>query len=96
MRTALEIKTALQSVKPHLMGKYPIESLALFGSYARGDATEQSDVDILVEFNGRIGWRFLTLAEELEDFLGIKVDLVSRKGVKAHYLNQIEKDLLYV
>jgi hypothetical protein len=53
-------------------------------------------VDILVEFNGNIGWQFLTLADELEQLLGLKVDLVSRKGVKPHYLEYIQKDLIYV
>jgi predicted nucleotidyltransferase len=96
MRTSQEIKNTLQSAKPGLLGKYPIESLALFGSYARDEANEQSDVDILVEFNGSIGWQFLTLADELEQILGLKVDLVSRKGVKSRYFEYIQKDLIYV
>lgn len=96
MPSTQEIKASLQSAKPLLMAKYPIKSLALFGSFARGEATEQSDVDILVEFNARIGWQFLTLAEELEQLLGLKVDLVSRKGVKPRYFKHIQKDLIYV
>ena len=96
MQSTQDIKTTLQTAKPLLMARYPIETLALFGSVARGEATEQSDVDILVEFNGNIGWQFLTLADELEQLLGLKVDLVSRKGVKPHYLECIQKDLIYV
>jgi len=96
MQSTQDIKTTLQTAKPLLMARYPIETLALFGSVARGEATEQSDVDILVEFNGNIGWQFLTLADELEQLLGLKVDLVSRKGVKPHYLEYIQKDLIYV
>ncbi len=96
MRSTQDIKATLQTAKPLLMARYPIESLALFGSVARGEATEQSDVDILVEFNGNIGWQFLTLADELEQLLGLKVDLVSRKGVKPHYFEYIQKDLIYV
>jgi hypothetical protein len=96
MQSTQDIKTTLQTAKPLLMARYPIETLALFGSVARGEATELSDVDILVEFNGNIGWQFLTLADELEQLLGLKVDLVSRKGVKPHYLEYIQKDLIYV
>lgn len=96
MRSTQDIKAILQTAKPLLMARYPIETLALFGSVARGEVTEQSDVDILVEFNGNIGWQFLTLADELEQLLGLKVDLVSRKGVKPHYLEYIQKDLIYV
>lgn len=96
MRSTQEIKATLQSAKSLLMAKYPIESLALFGSFARGEATEQSDVDILVEFNGSIVWQFLTLADELEALLGLKVDLVSRKSIKPRYFEYIQKDLIYV
>lgn len=96
MNATQDIRKCLQSAKADLWKKYPIESLALFGSYARGEATEQSDVDILVEFNGSIGWQFLTLAEELEQLLGMKVDLVSRKGIKPRYFEFIQKDLVYV
>ena len=96
MTSVQDIQATLQSAKPLLMARYPIEYLALFGSFARGEATEQSDVDILVEFNGNIGWQFLTLADELEQLLGLKVDLVSRKGVKPRYFEHIQKDLIYV
>lgn len=96
MRSTQEIRAALETAKPLLLARYPIESLALFGSYARGEANEQSDIDILVEFNGHIGWKFLTLADELELLLGFKVDLVSKKGLKPRYFEFIEKDLIYV
>jgi len=70
--------------------------MALFGSYARSEQTESSDVDIIVEFNGRIGSNFIVLANELEKYLGKKVDLVSRKGIKERYFDTIEQDLIYV
>jgi len=76
--------------------KYPISELALFGSYARGDNHEKSDIDILVDFNGRIGIEFISLAHDLEDILNSKVDLVSRKGIKPKYLPFVEKDLIHV
>jgi len=76
--------------------KYPISELALFGSYARGYNHEKSDIDILVDFNGRIGIEFISLAHDLEDILNSKVDLVSRKGIKPKYLPFVEKDLIHV
>lgn len=76
--------------------KYPIKSFEIFGSYARGDQTEVSDLDILVEFNDKIGIRFIDLAEELEQKTGMKVDLVSRNAVKKGYLREISKDLIRV
>jgi len=91
-----EIEQKLRACLPALQKKYPIEKLALFGSITRADFTPQSDVDILVEFNGDIGWEFFDLAEELEKIVGRKVDLVSGKAIKAHYLPYIKKDLIYV
>lgn len=70
--------------------------MAIFGSYARNEEKQSSDLDILVEFNGKIGIRFIDLAEEIERLLGIKVDLVSKSGVKGNYLKSINSDLIYV
>ncbi len=96
MITKAIIKEKLKKALPELKTKYPIERLALFGSYARGDQREDSDIDILVEFNGEIGWEFFDLANELEKTLGHRVDLVSRMGIKPHYWEYIEEDVLYV
>lgn len=70
--------------------------MGLFGSYARNEASKESDIDILVEFASPVGFEFVDLAIELEAILNHKVDLVSRKGVKPNMLPYIEKDLLYV
>ena len=48
------------------------------------------------EFDGKIGIKFIDLANELEKALGLKVDLVSKKGIKEQYLNTILSDLIYV
>lgn len=68
----------------------------MFGSFARNEAGESSDLDILVEFNNKIGIRFIDLADDLESITGVKVDLVSRKGIKEKYFKSIEQDLIYV
>lgn len=82
--------------KPVLQKKYPIKSIGVFGSVARGDNNENSDVDILVEFNKPIGIEFIDLANELESILHQKVDLISKTGIKPKYFKIIEKDLHYV
>jgi uncharacterized protein len=91
-----QIINILKSQKKDLEKRYPISELALFGSYARGDNNEHSDIDILVDFNGRIGIEFISLAHELEDIFHTKVDLVSRKGIKPRYLPFVEKNLIHV
>jgi len=96
MKTLREIELTLEEHKQHLFSTYPIKSLAIFGSYARKEQNEQSDVDLLVEFNDKIGLRFIDLAEAIEKIIGFKVDLVSRKGIKDKYFKKIQSDLTYV
>ncbi len=86
----------LRELKPKLQEKYPISSLAVFGSYARNEATETSDVDVLVELNGKIGIKFIDLADEIEACLGIRTDVISKNGLKANYFECIKQDLIYV
>jgi uncharacterized protein len=82
--------------KDAFLSKYPIQSIAIFGSYARNSQTENSDVDVLVEFNGVIGSAFIDLANELENVLGIKTDVVSKRAIKPKYFDAIQPDLIYV
>jgi uncharacterized protein len=96
MKTLQEIETTLRRHKPQLLAKYPIKSIAIFGSYARNEQMDGSDLDVMVEFNGKIGIRFIDLAEEIENLIGFKVDLVSRNGIKDKYYQTIKSDLIYV
>jgi len=81
-------------MKPSLLKRYPISELAVFGSVARNEHADASDIDILVDFNGAIGMGFFKLANELEDEFQTKVDVVSRRGIKPHYLPYIESSLI--
>jgi predicted nucleotidyltransferase len=96
MKTLSEIKSALSEKRAPLLKKYPIKTLAIFGSFARNEQDENSDLDLMVEFNEKVGSEFIQLADELEDFLGFKVDLVSKKAVKEKYFAQIKDELIYV
>jgi predicted nucleotidyltransferase len=96
MKTLEEIEEHLRKHKKYLFSSYPIKTLAIFGSYARKEQNENSDLDIIVEFNDKIGVRFIDLAEELEKLVGFKVDLVSRNGIKEKYFKRIQQDLTYV
>ena len=96
MLSLLEIKNTLLSHKQRLSSKYGLINIAIFGSYARNQQTVSSDLDILVEFNRPIGLEFIDLTDELEHILKLKVDLVSKKGLKERHLKSIEKELEYV
>jgi hypothetical protein len=96
MSSLQEIIEKLNSHKSRLYKDYPIKSLGIFGSFSRSEQNKSSDLDILVDFTGKIGIRFIDLADELEDITGMKVDLVSRNGIKEKYLKSINSDLVYV
>lgn len=97
MTTLESIKTKISEQLPDLRKRYPIENLALFGSVTRDDFNpETSDIDILVEFYGEIGWEFFDLESELKKILNREVDLVSKGAIKPHYWEDIQKDLIHV
>jgi predicted nucleotidyltransferase len=97
MTTLESIKTKISEQLPDLRKRYPIENLALFGSVTRDDFNpETSDIDILVEFYGEIGWEFFDLESELKKILNREVDLVSKGAIKPHYWEYIKKDLIHV
>lgn len=90
------ILSLLKNRKDALFIRFHLKNMALFGSYSRNDFNNESDVDILVEFDKTPGFEFIDLADELESLLKTKVDLVSRNGIKPKYFKSIEKDLIYV
>jgi len=91
-----EILAILKQHKELLLSKYPIRSIGLFGSVSRNEGTSLSDVDILVEFDGSIGIRFIDLAEEIETLLRRNVDLVSKNAIKPRYYQSIKDEIIYV
>jgi len=70
-----------------------ISFCALFGSFARGEADEKSDIDLLVRFSKPKGFDWLDAAFEIEDALGKKVDLVTEKSLSPHVREYVLKDL---
>lgn len=79
-----------------LKQNYSVTKLGLFGSYVRGDNSENSDIDILAEFEKSPGLEFVDLADELEKLLNVKVDLVSRYAIHDRFMKYIEKEIMYV
>lgn len=77
--------------------RFGARHLALFGSAARDELREGSDIDVLVEFDGPATFdRFVGLKAYLEDLLGAKVDLATEAMIKPRLRRHIEKDLLRV
>lgn len=82
MRTAEEIFRKLQSETELFRQRFGVRSLGVFGSWARGEATPTSDVDILVDFEKPTFDQYMELKFHLEDLLQLRVDLVLRSNLK--------------
>lgn len=78
-----------------LKHRFKMKRLGIFGSYARNEATPQSDVDILVEFSDPIGWEIVDLQDYLTELLGHKVDLVTVKALKPQLKTEILQQMVY-
>lgn len=96
MNSRQHILQRMRTIKPSLQQEFPLRRMALFGSWARNEQTETSDVDILVEVDPSIGLRFVTLAERLESLLEQHVDLVSTRAIRPNLLKQIQAELIDV
>lgn len=96
-RSVDEIRQGLQAHLPELRSRYGVTYLGIFGSYVRGEQKTTSDVDILVEFD-RSGTLldFIHLQNDLEDLLGVRVDLVEKSGLKAAIRSYVLKEVVPV
>ncbi len=97
MKKLEEIKKKLRENKAELKDEYNLKEIAIFGSYIHNTQTSSSDVDILVEFSQPIGLiKLIKLEEKLEKILGLKVDLVPKKGIKVDLKDSILKEAVAV
>ncbi|MBN1362714.1 MAG: nucleotidyltransferase family protein [Sedimentisphaerales bacterium] len=96
MMTKQHILKTLAENKDSLRAAFKVRRLGLFGSYARGDQRQDSDVDILVEVDPSIGLDFVALCETFERLLGTRVDVVSSRAIRPSGWKEIEGELIYV
>jgi hypothetical protein len=100
MLTKEEITQVLRENYPYLASEYGVKRIGLFGSYAKDVPTEVSDIDIVVEFDRPIGFRFAEFAEYLESLLGKSVDILTPAGIQgiriARIARSIGESIVYV
>ena len=83
--------------KPELAQRFDVQELALFGSVARGDASRESDIDILVSFDGpATSARYFGTLFYLEDLFGCVIDLVTQKALRSELRPRIERELVRI
>lgn len=93
MLTRDQIMELLRQNQPYLSAEYGVRRIGLFGSYAKGQPDEASDIDIVVEFERPIGFRFVELAEYLEHLLGRRVDMLTPAGIDGIRVARVAADI---
>ena len=92
-----QIKEKLKKQKDFLKDTYQVDDLGVFGSVARGDNNEISDIDVLVKFVKPVGmFKFIELEDYLSKLLGKKVDLVTQRALKPAIKNEVLQEVVYV
>ncbi len=93
MPTKEEIITTLKNELPYLWSFFGVKRIGLFGSFAKGIQREDSDIDIIVEFEKPIGLKFIELSDHIEKTLGKKVDILTPAGIESIRVKKVAEDI---
>ncbi len=95
-----DIVREIKKQYPYLKSQFGVEKIGIFGSVAKDTATENSDLDLVVELNKPLGFKFVLLVEYLENVFARKVDVLTHAGIKNIRLKnvsaEIEQAIIYV
>ena len=91
-----DILSKLKELKPALYRDYAVKEIGLFGSFSDDTFSENSDIDILVELERPIGWKFFSLELYLERVFNRKIDLVTKNALKEQIKDAILNQVDYV
>ncbi len=91
-----EILIKLRELKPILQRDYAVKEIGLFGSFADDSYDDNSDIDLIVELEKPIGWKFFTLEIYLEKVFKRKVDLVTKSAIKDQIRDSVFRKINYV
>lgn len=97
MKTLEEIKQTLRETKPLLQEQYQVTELGIFGSYARGEQTETSDVDVLIDYDqAPTLFKLVELRDYLAEVIEMKVDVVTKNGLKPTIRERVLSEVVYI
>ncbi|WP_424356358.1 nucleotidyltransferase family protein [Methanobacterium sp. MBAC-LM] len=91
----MNVFKALNSHMDEIKAKYNVKRIGFFGSYARHEEKEESDVDVLVEFEKPTFDNFMELSFYLEDLFGKKVDLLTPNSLSPFMKTSVEKEVVW-
>ncbi len=95
--TLEEVKLQLQTLKPTLKKRFKVETIDIFGSFARGDQNEKSDLDVLVTYSEIVDFLLISrLRRYLRRKLRMKVDVVSKEFLNEHIKDRVLEEAVPV
>ncbi|MGD0202971.1 MAG: nucleotidyltransferase family protein [Candidatus Bathyarchaeia archaeon] len=96
-RSLEDVKQQLQALKPTLKKRFKVETIDIFGSYARGEQTEKSDLDILVTYSEMVDLLLIAgLRRYLRRKLHMKVDVISKEFLNKYIKEQVLEEVVSV
>ncbi|MCK4798348.1 MAG: nucleotidyltransferase family protein [Spirochaetes bacterium] len=93
MLTKEQTLKTLKKELPYLREIFGVKRIGLFGSYSKGTQGEDSDVDLIVEFEKPIGLKFVQLADYIEKTLGKKADILTPAGINSIRIKNVADDI---
>ena len=91
--TKEDIISLIKSSLPVLKKEYGVKRIGVFGSAVTGELDDMSDIDLVVEFERPIGFKFFDLAEDLEQLLGRKVDILTPDGMNSIRVSSVAENI---
>ncbi len=96
-RSLKEIKLQLQALKPTLKKRFKVETMDIFGSFARGEQKEKSDLDILVTYSEMVDFLLIArLRRYLRRKLHMRVDIISKEFINKHIRERVLEEAVPV
>ena len=96
MLTKEYILNKLAELKPTLYRDYAVKEIGLFGSFSDESFSEDSDIDLIVEFEKPIGWKYFSLEIYLEGVFNRKIDIVTKNALKRQIKDRILKQVYFI
>ncbi len=93
MLTSEEVINTLRKELSFLKKEFRVKKIGLFGSFAKGKPKEESDIDIIVEFEKSIGLAFMDLADHLENLFNKKVNILTPEGIRSIRVEKIAQEI---
>lgn len=91
--TTDKLAQILDEHREYLRTEFGVEKIGVFGSYRKGTENQDSDIDLVIEFSRQIGFRFIELADYLEELFGVPVDILTPGGVQGIRVPQVATEI---